>query len=82
MNRSIFALNHFFVVEQWIARWTSNPDTGVQIPNEEGSKKNLTVKYFNNNFFLALGVPTMRFGGSFLLPITFYVNLFGRGVTK
>ena len=43
-------------------------------------KKNSTVKYFKNAFFGTLMVPTLRFGRSFFLPITFYSNLFWRGV--
>ena len=30
-NRSILAQNFSFVVEEWIACWTFNPEAGIQI---------------------------------------------------
>ena len=44
--------------------------------------KNSTVKYFNSYFFRTFRVPTLRLGGWFFLIITFYLNPFGRGVTR
>ena len=40
----------------------------------------LTVQDFNFQLFGILRVSTLRFGGSPLLLIAFYSNLFGRGV--
>ena len=49
-------------------------------PGETREKEKSTVEDFKTNFFRTLRVPTMRFGGSLFLYLTFYSNQFGRGV--
>ena len=44
------------------------------------SEKNSTVEELIIIFFITLRVPTLRFGGSFFLYLTFYSNPFWRGV--
>ena len=49
-------------------------------PGETRTWKNSTVEELKTIFFITLRVPTLRFGGSFFLYLTFYSNPFWHGV--
>ena len=81
-NDKFFMLIFLLPVGLGVARLARVREVPGSNPGETRTWKNSTVEELKIIFFITLRVPTLRFGGSFFLYLTFYSNPFGHGVSK